>query len=278
VAYVAIGSTFPDALAAGVAAGIQGGPVILVEHAKLPALAVTELERLDPSRIIAVGGPRAVSLYLDGLILPYNTGGGYGRIAGADRYATAAAISTNTFNPGVPVAYVTTGEHWPDALATVPHAIRARGPLLLTQQGQMPQALKSELSRLRPGRIIVVGGPSAVSEAVFTELHGYHTGGGVQRIGGADRYQTAAMLSAAHLPGGAPMAYVVTGANFPDALAAGPAAGMRGAPTILVQGASIPPSSAAELDRLNPNRIIVLGGPAVISMAVQNALRAYTPA
>jgi putative cell wall-binding protein len=277
IAFVATGSNFPDALAAGVAAGVQGGPVILVEHGRLPALAVTELERLNPSRIVVAGGPGAVSSYLDGLIAPFNTGGGFGRLYGPDRYATAASISAATFSPGVAVAYVTTGANWPDALATVPHAIRARAPLLLTRGGSLPDPLKNELARLQPGRIIVVGGSGVVSDAVLAELDAYDTGGGVQRIGGANRYETAAMLSAAHHPGGAPLVYVATGLNFPDALAAGPAAGLRGAPTILVGRTSIPPASAAELDRLNPNRIIMLGGPAILNLAVQNALRGYTP-
>ena len=277
VTWVATGAGFPDALAAGVAAARFGGPVILVEHGRLPALAVTELERLNPSRILIAGGTGAVSSYVESLVARFNTGGGLIRIAGADRYATAAAISAHSFLPGVPVAYITTGEHWPDALATVPHAVRAGGPLLMTRNGFLPEPVKAELSRLQPNRIIVVGGSGAVSDGVLAELQGYHTGGGVQRIGGATRYETAAMMSAAHLPAGAPLAYVVTGVNFPDALAAGPAAALRGAPTILVGGNSIPAPSGAELDRLNPNRIIMLGGPGVLSLAVQDALRSYTP-
>ena len=67
-------------------------------------------------------------------------------------------------------------------------------------------------------------------------LDAYDTGGGVLRIGGVDRYDTAAMLSAFHHPSGAALAYVATGQNFPDALGAGPAAAVRGAPTILVRG------------------------------------------
>src|SRR3972149_1259626 len=39
------------------------------------------------------------------------------RLAGRDRYATAAAISAATFAPGVPVVYVATGLDFPDALA-----------------------------------------------------------------------------------------------------------------------------------------------------------------
>jgi putative cell wall-binding protein len=274
--YVATGRNFPDALSAGVAAGLHSSPIILVEPNSLPALAVTELERLNPGRIVLVGGNGVVSDYVAGLIARYQTGGGFTRVAGPDRYSTSALVSATTFNPGVATAYVTTGENWPDALATVPHAARAGGPLLLTRGTIIPDSTAAELERLDPRRIIVVGGRGVVSDAVLSALDAYDTGGGVHRIGGADRYETAARLSAFHLPGGAPLAYVATGLNFPDALAAGPAATIRGAPTLLVRGSSIPASTAAELDRLNPARIIMLGGPSVIDTGVQNALRSYT--
>ena len=275
VAYVATGRNFPDALAAGAAAGYQGGPIILVDANFLPALAVTELERLDPQRIVVVGGQRVVSDYVAALVARYQTGGGFTRLFGADRYATAAAISSNTFAPGVPTAYVTTGENWPDALAAVPHAARAGGPLLLTAGTVLPDSVAAELERLDPGRIVMVGGSAAITDAVVTALDAYDTGGGVQRIGGVDRYDTAAMLSAFHHPTGAGLAYVATGQNFPDALGAGPAAAVRGAPTILVRGTAIPPASAGELDRLNPTRIILLGGPSVITTSVEEALGAF---
>jgi len=276
VAYITTGATFPDALAAGAAAGFLGGPVILVERDRLPALATTELERLNPRRTVIVGGTGVVSSYVSALVSRYQTGGGNSRIARADRYATAAAVSAATFAPGVATAYIASGANWPDALAVVPHAARARGPLLLTQPNAIPSTLATELRRLRPGRIIVVGGAAAVSGSVATALDGF-TDGPVVRLAGADRYATAAVISSFHMPSGAPLAYVVTGANFPDALAAGPAAAIRGAPTLLVKQGSIPGPTGAELERLNPTRIIVLAGPSVVSMAAEAALRRYTP-
>jgi len=275
VAYVTTGATFPDALAAGAAAGYRRGPLILVERNRLPALATTELERLNPGRIVIVGGDSVVSPYVSSLVGRYQTGGGDTRVAGADRYQTAAMLSAVTYTSGVATAYVASGANWPDALAVVPHAARAGAPLLLTKPTIIPPSLRTELDRLNPGRIIVVGGTSAVSDAVLNGLQGY-TAGPVIRLAGADRYSTAAEISEFHLPSGAPMAYVATGDNFPDALAAGPAAAVRGAPTILVKAGSIPTRSATELDRLNPSRIVLLGGPNVVSKAVENALVPFT--
>jgi putative cell wall-binding protein len=275
VAYVTTGATFPDALAAGAAAGFGRGPVILVERDRLPALATTELERLNPERIVIVGGGNAVSSYVAALVNRFQTGGGTTRISGTDRYRTAAALSTATHAPGVATAYVASGGSWPDALAAVPHAARAGSPLLLTQPNALPSATRTELQRLAPGRIIVLGGTTVVSQSVAQALDAY-TAGEVIRLAGPDRFATAARISSFHMPGGAPVAYVTTGEAFPDALAAGPAAAVRGGSTVLVKQASIPAPSVAELERLNPSRIFLLGGPRVVSKATEGGLERYT--
>jgi hypothetical protein len=87
------------------------------------------------------------------------------RIAGPDRYATAAAISASHHLPGVPVAYVATGLNFPDALAGAAAAGKVGAPLLLVTRDSLPAATAAELARLRPGRIIVLGATGVVSDA-----------------------------------------------------------------------------------------------------------------
>jgi putative cell wall-binding protein len=70
------------------------------------------------------------------------------------------------------------------------------------------------------------------------------------------------------------VAYVATGTNFPDALAGAAVAGNLGGPLLLVTRDTIPAATAAELSRLKPARIVVLGAAGVVSDAVQNALSA----
>lgn len=197
------------------------------------------------------------------------------RIAGPDRYTTAAAISAATFAPGVPVAYITTGTKFPDALGgAVPGAL-APGPVLLVPGSAIPQAVSAELTRLAPGRIVILGGTSVVLPGVQTALAGY-TAGTVTRIAGADRYSTAAAISAATFAPDVAVAYVATGKVFPDALAGAVAAALGPGPMLLVPGESIPSSVAAEFGRLRPARIVILGGTAVVSSGVETALVGYT--
>ena len=93
---------------------------------------------------------------------------------------------------------------------------------------------------------------------------------------GLDRYATAAAVSAATFGTKVPVVYVATGRNFPDALAGGAAAGMLHGPVLLVAPNEIPGSTAAELRRLAPGRIVVAGGSAVISNTVLDGLKAFS--
>ena len=195
------------------------------------------------------------------------------RHGGADRYATAALVSASHFAPGVSVVYVATGANFPDALAGGPAAARAGAPILLVTRAGIPAPTGKELARLRPGRIVVLGGTGVISDAVKRALAAYQTGGGVSRIGEADRYATAAAVSRSTFKPGGATAYVATGITFPDALVGGAAAARSGSPVLLTQPSTLPEATEAELRRLAPARIIVLGGSQAVGDTVVKRLR-----
>ncbi len=103
-------------------------------------------------------------------------------------------------------------------------------------------------------------------------------GGAVTRLAGADRYETAVEISKALNPdpgAGIDTAYIATGANFPDALGGGPLAASKHGPILLVPGTSIPAVVTAELTRLHPTNIVILGGTGVVSSGVETDLGTY---
>ncbi|HEU5324384.1 MAG TPA: cell wall-binding repeat-containing protein [Candidatus Limnocylindria bacterium] len=267
VAYVAVGSNFPDALAAGAAAARRGGPVLLVTPGGVPASTAAELARLRPSAIKVVGGAGVIGDGVLAALRPYATSGSVSRVAGDNRFATAAAISADTFSPGVPVAYVATGRNFPDALAGVAAAGSRGGPILLTAPSELSPETAAELARLRPATIVVLGGAGVVGDGVLAALRGYATTGSVARLAGQDRYATAVAVSTGTFSASQTV-FVATGANFPDALGGGPVAATVPGPLLLVPGSTLPSSVAAELQRLGPDRVVILGGVGVVSDGV----------
>ncbi|MPV87606.1 hypothetical protein GB882_02915, partial [Georgenia ruanii] len=199
----------------------------------------------------------------------------YTRQAGADRYATSAIVSEQTFAPGAEVAYVASGRDFPDALAGAAAAGASDAPVLLVPGPGITPGVRAELDRLDPRSIAVLGGESAVSSAVVDDLDRY-TSGPVTRLHGADRYATSAAVSEATFDPGADVAYVASGRGFPDALAGAAAAGATGSPVLLVPGPDITEPVRAELARLRPARIVVLGGEASVSAGVEQQLGSFT--
>ncbi|MDO9396958.1 MAG: cell wall-binding repeat-containing protein, partial [Herbiconiux sp.] len=98
----------------------------------------------------------------------------------------------------------------------------------------------------------------------------------VERIGGTDRYEAAVNASKSRFPGTAATVYMVSGEKFADALSAGAVAIQAGAPLLLTNAGSLPGSVAAELKRLQPAEVVVVGGPASVSDAVMAQIAAST--
>jgi putative cell wall-binding protein len=201
------------------------------------------------------------------------------RLAGASRYTTAIQISQEAFPDPItstPVVLVASGTNFPDALSAGPVAAALGGPLLLTAPGSLPAEVVTEINRLNPDEIIVVGGTGSVSASVYAALSGLAPS--IKRVGGANRYETSRLITAEGFPS-ASVAFVADGAGFADALAAGAAAGAFGAPVILTQGYPLlmPVDTTGFLYSLGVNTIYVVGGPGVVSSFVFDALDRVAP-
>lgn len=195
------------------------------------------------------------------------------RIAGDNRYATAAALSRSAFSAGVRTVVVASGDTFPDALSGGALAAMSGGPLLITRSDRLPPETRTEIERLGPEEVLVLGQTVAVADDVVREIESL--GPTVTRIGGDTRYDTS-QLVAQRFTGGDHVV-VATGAAFPDALSGGSYAHLRSAPMLLTRSDRLDPATAAALDHLRPRSITVLGGPQAVSQAVVDALDERAP-
>jgi putative cell wall-binding protein len=193
------------------------------------------------------------------------------RVGGEDRYDTSARIS-GRFPASPAVAYLVSGSDFPDGLSASAPAAAQGGPVLLVRRTAIPETVQAELARLRPARIVVVGGSAAVSDTVVEQARRYATTGQVERISGVDRYDTSARV-ALTFPAGGPVAFVATGHTFPDALAGSALAGHRNAPLLLTPSTTLPASVRTALQTLSPASITIFGGTGGVSAAVEQELR-----
>jgi cell wall-associated NlpC family hydrolase len=221
-AIVATESRFPDALTAVPLAAHRDAPLLLTSATTLPAPVAHELERLGAREVFVLGGPTAVSEAVVAQIQNLSTSPTVVRLAGADRYDTAATVA-GSIGAGGGEAVVALGADFPDAVSAGSLAATPSGPpVLLTERTQLPAATRQAVEDLDVRQVTVVGGAAAVDERVLRELEA--TGATVRRLAGSDRYTTSTKVAAEamrrhgddQLP-----AVVATGRNHPDALAAG---------------------------------------------------------
>lgn len=215
------------------------------------------------------------------------------RVAGADRYATAVAVAEAGWPgwSGIDRIIIASGEprSYADPLAAGALCWAYDAPLLLVQNGRVPSSVKSAISAIHSANggvdITIVGGPSAVSGSVVSELRSLITSGSVEQpwtVG--DRYTTAARVAARSaqvasetsrtVPARAFIANGTDRFGFVDALALSAVSARTGVPVLLVQSGEVPVSTASALRSLPAGDVIVAGGTTAVSSTVYSRVGA----
>lgn len=270
VAYLSSGTSFPDALSGAALAAKTDSPVLLVKKGSIPGSVQAELTRLNPNRIVVLGGSSVVNDAVMKSAERFTRSGEVTRLSGADRYKTSAAIAA-TYPSGLERVYVATGRDYPDALAGGALAGRLDVPVIYTSPDGIPPAVAEQLERINPGKIVVLGGTSAVPEKQIGQLRQYTRSGTVDRIAGSDRYATSALI-AKGFSSGLPRVFVATGQDFPDALSGAAVAGSQGVPVLLTRYEGMPKVVRDQIVRLDANAGVVLGGQSGVSPLVRDQL------
>ena len=265
VVYVANGENYPDALSAGPAAAFEGGPLLLVKPNEAPEVVLDEIERLDPERIVVVGGTLSVTegTYNDlAALVPE-----IDRISGANRYEVSRNIAEYAFGGAdVPLAYVATGEKFPDALSAGGAAGSQGAPVLLVRgsAADLDADTADLLEEFGTTQTKVLGGEASVSAGVFADLSELTT---ATRFGGANRYEAARSINSDAFDS-ADQAFLATGLNFPDALAGSAWAATSGSPLYVVPGNCVTAGVLADLTKLGVSSVTLLGGEASLTPEV----------
>jgi putative cell wall-binding protein len=182
---------------------------------------------------------------------------------------TPLAVAGQFPDRGASGVVVARDDVFADALAGAALATALRGPVLFAGRDAVDPAVVREAARvLAPGgTVYLLGGPAALGPSVAAAFAG--AGLPTVRVGGADRFETAAAV--ARLVDPAPREVLVaSGTNFADAVVAGP----TGRPVVLVAPDRVPEATAAYLQTVPDARRVVVGGPAVVPDAVAAAVGA----
>ncbi len=265
--FLASGIDYPDALSAAPIAAALGAPLLLTARDALPAVVVTELARLAPTaEVVIVGGTAVVSTAVESRLrqLGYTVS----RVLGLDRYDTSRALITAHAAPSTTV-YLATGRNFPDALAAAAAAGSVAAPVLLVDgsAATLDAPTLALLAARGVQSVLIAGGTAVVSSGIEQQLLGLEYA--AQRLAGLDRFGTAVAINQHAFPS-AQRAFVATGAGFADALAGAVYAAVESAPLYSSSPVCLPVGTRADmLERLQVERVTLLGGPGVLSARVQ---------
>ncbi len=255
------GWSFADALAGAPLAAAKGGPLLLTPTASLDSRVQAEIVRVLPvgGTVYVLGGPAAVDLSVDAALS--NAGMKVLRLAGANRFATAAAVAdTGLGNPTT--IYEATGMDFPDALSAAALAAINHGAILLTNGAQQAPETAAYLQAHAGDKATALGGAAAAADPSATP------------VAGSDRWDTSA--KAAALVKAPTVLGIADGMSFPDALAGGAAIGAGGGPLLLVPpSGTLPAPTQAWLTSAKPGvtRVYVYGGVSAVADTVATAIK-----
>lgn len=155
---LADGINFPDALAAGAAAGLSDAALVLSAGDSLPAASSEYLSANPAVPLVVVGGPADRARQAAGLSSEHV-------FVGADRYNTATLLAQSLLSEGkVSGVVLVSGRDFPDALAAGAYTVKQGSILLLVPPAGTKNGFLQGLWNLAGQHGVIIGGSAAVSD------------------------------------------------------------------------------------------------------------------
>jgi len=284
-----------DALPAAPLADALNAPILLTPPSGLDPAVATELQRVlaQGGTVYLMGGTVALNEQVE-LDLTSNGFTSQVRVGGARRQETAVLIAEKIEQvQGQPAvtAFLANGYTAVDALVAGAAAVRPNGfgqraVILLASVDDLPAAAADYISGSSLSSLHVLGGTAVISEAVHNQATQLKSGLGSQRLGGSNRFATAALIanaffqnptqvfitSGVEFPGRTPAGVLTSGVPV-DALVVSPFAGTSDAPILLVKPTELMGSTETYLknQKTTISLVTAIGGVNAVAQSVLDA-------
>lgn len=239
------------------------GNLALLKQAN-PTATVKDLRTLLQKNALDLGHLGRDTLYGHGFI---QSSSNYS-IHGRNRYETSVMISQNGWKDGSNNVLLGRGDLPIDALTGSTLARKLDAPILLTDPKTIPIEVLTEIKRLDPEHIILLGGESAISAYIKDQLE--RLGYKVDRLSGSNRYDTAIQVAKEVISQNE--IFLTTGEHSSDPLSIAPYAGLISAPILLTGKASLAEEAKKFLAEHAIEEVTIVGGEAVVSKEINRQL------
>lgn len=255
---LATGLDFPDALAGAPLAHQMYAPILLTKTKSIPDSVKKALTYFGVEHVTILGGKSVITKDVETELKKMNIT--FSRIAGENRYDTAAKIAGELEPYFNDTAFVTSGGNFPDALSVASIAASQGSPILLTKTKELPAETAKALKNYNDS--YAIGGTKVISDTVLKKLPK------AKRIAGKDRYDTSVQV-VKQLDVPVDTVTLATGEGFADALTGSVLAASWFQPVVLTKQDSLP-DPAAKLFQDNETMFYtILGGKNAVGDGVE---------
>lgn len=198
-------------------------------------------------------------------------------LTGSDRYETAVKISKEGWKNGSDKVVIINGDVSIDGIISTPLATTYNAPILLVEKNNVPNSVKSELKRLNPKDIIIIGDENAISKTTANQIKST-VNASQTRLKGSNRYETSLLIAKEIDKNHDVEKVYITNANGGevDALTIAAKAGQDKQPIILTDKDSITDNTYKWLKSEDLQNAYFIGGPQMISTNVINKVNGIT--
>jgi len=198
-------------------------------------------------------------------------------LTGSDRYETAVKISKEGWKNGSDKVVIINGDVSIDGIISTPLATTYNAPILLVEKNNVPNSVKSELKRLNPKDIIIIGDENAISKTTANQIKST-VNASQTRLNGSNRYETSLLIAKEIDKNHDVEKVYITNANGGevDALTIAAKAGQDKQPIILTDKNSITDNTYKWLKSEDLQNAYFIGGPQMISTNVINKVNDIT--
>ncbi|MGN9163548.1 cell wall-binding repeat-containing protein [Clostridium sulfidigenes] len=259
MAVIANGTAYADALVAAPLAANYDAPILLTEAGKLTEATKTELKRLGVKTVYVVGGTSVIS---EATVKEMaKMGIDVVRLGGANRYETSLAVATQIDRQkNVENIYVAGGYAPADALTISSKAATDKTPIILVEAKKVPKKVLAWLKNQKLKSAYVIGGETVVKNSVMKDLNKITSEDiAKNRIGGADRYETNALVIEKLFAKEQKNMYVTESMKLVDSLVVAPLAAKTGSP-VIITNSNLSDKQKSLADKMLVKKVVEVGG------------------
>ena len=260
-------NNYSDVLTAAPFAKANNASLLYISSNSISKEVMSEIARLKAKEITIIGGEKSVNEGLKKELEKRNFK--VERLSGADRYKTSAQIAAKLIDDKTTTLEIASGENYADALSLNNAAEKDKAPILLVRVNAIDKSVEDVIKSSKASLINIAGGEKSVSESTKANIKKI-SNATVNRIGGADRYETSILL--AKYSGAKEVVVVASGENFADALVAAPFSAKQNGAILLTNKEKLGQKAEQFIKDTKFNKSYVIGGEKSVSEDVINQL------